>query len=204
MSGMDSSQTSPFSPANDLANKANPNPSKIPSKIKNLTFILATVGVIPFFICALGIGTHVNQSPLLLKIVLAYSALLVTFLCGIHWGIAVIQDSKFPKSSRFLISEGIILAFAALGVFLFVQTPWIQIVIFAGIMIFFWIVDLLMSFKRIIPLWFLGVKTLVTILVVGLLALIYVEQKSVVKIQASTPKINLQSTSSQVPKIPSK
>ena len=71
-------------------------------------------------------------------------------------------------------------------------------------MIFFWIVDLLMSFKRIIPLWFLGVKTLVTILVVGLLALIYVEQKSVVKIQAPTPKINLQSTSSQVPKIPSK
>lgn len=203
MSGMDSLQTTSVSQVEDQAKtKMNPDSTKTPSKIKNLTFILATIGVIPFFICALGIATHVNQSPLLLKIILVYSALLVTFLCGLHWGIAVIQDGKFPKSSRFLIVEGIILALAALAVFLFVQVVWIQLIIFAAILTFFWLIDLLISFKRIIPLWFLGVRTLVTVLVVGLLALTYVQEKPMVN--APAPKTNLKPVSSQIPKIPSK
>ncbi len=203
MSGMDSSQTSSFSQIGDQAStKMNPDAPKSPSKIKNLTFVLATLGIVPFFICALGIATHVNQSPLLLKILLAYSALIITFLCGTHWGVAIIQDSRFPKSSSFLIIEGVTLALAALGVFLFIQDAKIQIAIFAGILTFFWIVDILISFKRIIPLWFLGVRTLVTILVVGLLALTYVQEKPMVNTQA--PKTNLKPVNSQIPKIPSK
>lgn len=203
MSGMDSSQTSSFSQVSDqVSTKMNPDAPKSPSKIKNLTFVLATLGMVPFFICALGIATHVNQSPLLLKILLAYSALIISFLCGTHWGVAVIQDSRFPKSSSFLIIEGVILALAALGVFLFVQVVWIQIIIFAAILTFFWLIDLFISFKRIIPLWFLGVRTLVTVIVVGLLALTYVHEKSMTSAQA--PKTDIKPVTSQIPKIPSK
>lgn len=170
MSDMDKSHTPPVTQTNAQTKVTTiPDTPKVSSKIKNLTFVIATIGVLPFFICTLGIATHITQTPLLLKITLAYSALLVTFLCGIHWGIAVSKDGKFPKLSRFLIIEGIILVLASLAIYLFVNVSSIQLFVFVGILTFIWLIDLLISFKRMIPLWFLGVRSLVTVLVVGLL-----------------------------------
>lgn len=139
------------------------------SKIKNLAFIIATAGIIPFFICSLGIATHVKQSPFLLKILLAYSAIILSFSCGMHWGIAVSQDTKFPKLSRTLIIESIIIALCAWVILLFIPVTNLQLYTFIAAFGIIWIIDLLISFKRMIPLWFLGLRSYITVLIVGLL-----------------------------------
>lgn len=173
MSGMDNLQASAVTQINNQPEttlKSDP-PPKIPSKIKNLAFVLLSLSMIPFYFCSLGIATHVNQSPLLLKIISAFGALMITFLCGLHWGIAVCQDSKYPKLSVFLIVEGVVLSFAALGIFIFVNVIWIQIYAFIGIFVFIWLVDLLTAIKHATPFWFYGLRSLTTLLVIGLLVI---------------------------------
>lgn len=189
MTDMDKSQTSTVSHSNEHMDvTSNPKTPKLPSKIKNLTFIIGTIGVIPFFICALGIATHINQSPLLLKIILAYSTFIITFSSGIHWGIAVCQDTKFPKLSRLLIIDGIILALVAIAIFLFINLPWAQLLSFIGIFLIIWLIDLSVSIKRLFPLWFLGVRTLITVLVVGLLVLTYIQEQPKSVAQPNSPQ----------------
>lgn len=196
MTDMDKSQTSTVSQSNEhMEVTSNPKTPKLPSQIKNLTFIIGTIGIIPFFICALGIATHVNQSPLLLKIILAYSAFIITFSSGIHWGIAVCQDTKFPKLSRLLIVDGIILTLIAIAIFLFINIPWVQLLSFIGIFLIIWVIDLSVSIKRLFPLWFLGVRTLITVLVVGFLVLTYIQEQP-----KNAPQTNLPQPAVNLPK----
>ncbi len=185
------------------SNSSSSKPIKIPSKVKNLAFILAFIGVLPLFACSLGIATHVNQSPLLLKILLAYTALFVSFLCGLHWGVAICQDIKFPKLSRTLIIEGFIFALGVLGVYLFVKIIWLQICIFSGLLVLIWLFDLMIGIKKMIPLWAVGLRTLYTVIIVALLAVAYLQEmpKHEAQIKKET---SLKPVASQVVTIPNK
>lgn len=189
MSGMESSQTNantitetsvttPTNASSDLSTTPNstsqdPTNNNIPekpvSKVKNLAYIVATAAVIPFFICSLGIATNVKQSPFLIKILLGYSAVILSFLCGSHWGMAISQDSKFPKLSRSLIIESILLALATWVILLFVTVTKLQFFAFMGIFGLIWLIDLILSINRMIPFWFLGLRTLTLVLIIGLL-----------------------------------
>lgn len=197
------SSTDNLSSQSSSETSASKTSGKIPSKIKNLTFVLAAIGVIPLFVCSLGIATHVNESQLLLKILLAYTAMLVTFLCGLHWGVAICQDVKFPKLSRTLVIEGIIISFAALGVFLFVNSVWLQISIFSGMLVLIWFLDLIIGIKKLIPLWAIGLRTLITFLTVALLALVFLQEMPKHDVQVKKQTV-LKPVSSQIATIPKK
>jgi hypothetical protein len=64
---------------------------------------LGYAGLIPFVgaavLCHLG-GALAPFAPLALKALLAYAATIVSFLGGIHWGLAFLQDADRP--ARFL------------------------------------------------------------------------------------------------------
>lgn len=189
--------------SSDSSSQSKTSGVKIPSKIKNLTFVLATLGVIPLFVCSIGFATHVNESQLLLKILLAYTAFLISFLCGLHWGVAICQDVKFPKLSRTLIIEGILLTFGSLGVYLFVNTVWLQISIFSGMLILIWFFELIIGIKKLIPLWAVGLRTLITVLTVGLLALVFLQEMPNHAVQVKKQTV-LKPVASQIATIPKK
>lgn len=140
------------------------------SSVKNLAFVLVTAGIIPFFICSLGIATHVVESVLLLKVLLVYTAVIVGHFSGVFTATALFQDYDHPTLSRWLIVYSLFLVVAATGL-LFVTHTNAQLIGLIGLFLLMWLMDLLLVIKRIYPLWFFGLRTLATILIMGLLVL---------------------------------
>jgi hypothetical protein len=65
----------------------------MPRTLPFLAVVLGIVGVIPFVICGLGsVATNFIGAQIAIQLLLAYGAVVLSFLGGIHWGVSLATD----------------------------------------------------------------------------------------------------------------
>lgn len=145
-----------------------------PNKIKTLTFL----GAIPF-VCALIIAVydHYNLMQTFgyeLKfgrfksylIAHSYGAVIVGFLAGIQWGLALNQD----KHPGYLISSNLLALLAWLSLFALASFKGVMMIAMA--IIFAWLIDRNAYRAGLIPEWFWQLRTHISTLVLATLFLL--------------------------------
>ena len=70
-------------------------------RVPNLAILIGVLGLVPLIVLALAeMGAAVNESLRLLGILIAYSAALLAFFGGVHWGFALLGSNPASESAR--------------------------------------------------------------------------------------------------------
>jgi hypothetical protein len=139
-------------------------------KFERNVIFLTCAGLVPFIILTLSLRlnwfTYIN----IFNLLLTYAALILSFLGGIQWGVGLLQPDKCAIEFPYLFSLSILpplIAWLLLGI----NNNYWQLVgfifAFSGVLI----VDIIITFKKILPSWFLKLRIAITIIVIGLLML---------------------------------
>lgn len=137
---------------------------------KKLACSLALAGTIPFLFCTLGVLLKLSASEDLLKVQLAYCVIILSFLGGIHWGTALASEHTSPKLSFWLLMESVLPAILG-WILLLPDAPAWQLNGFIALYVLVWLLDAVLTYFELFAKWFLGLRTLITALVVTLLLL---------------------------------
>ncbi len=89
-----------------------------------------------------------------------YSAVILSFLAGIHWGLALI-DSRFPQRTLLLLSNAV-----ALMAWVAMAFPAKQSSLFLLGFIVQLIVDFVLMRRELLPRWYFNLRTQVTVVVI--------------------------------------
>jgi len=120
---------------------------------------LTYLGAIPFVVSAscialniapIGIDAH-HSFPAWEMILLTYGAIILSFLGGMHWGIALSKPDVHGALTRALWSNAISL-FAWLT--LLIPSTWIALSIQCFLFIILWLSDIHFARHKILPIWF--------------------------------------------------
>ena len=142
--------------------------------VRRVAWLLAIAGAIPFAVMTfalVGTGNHI-RIPAIAALV-TYAAVILSFLGGIEWGLAVHDPVPGPSPQKeriramaLFISAGPSLA--AWGVF-WLPTPHWQLGTSIGLFILVWAADLGLSRQGLVPSWFVDLRTAITAVVVVIL-----------------------------------
>ena len=128
--------------------------------------VLSYLGVLPFLVLTIAIGAQVGGFDYQLAL-FAYGAVILSFLCGIHWAIFLFFSKQCPHN---LLLRSNLVSLMGWGSLLLIQTQ-----LTAGIQMFGFVYLLRLDWQLqrhdILPLWFFNVRCLATSLVVLLLAM---------------------------------
>lgn len=145
--------------------------------MKPLPVALVLAGALPFMFAS---GSLVLGKPLhptvAIVTLLTYGAVILSFLGGIQWGIALRIADEAPTSAQRLFVLSVLPSLAAWATLLLMNDPTWQLAAQLGILIAVWAVDGLLNLQRILPAGFFKLRTGITALVsasyiVALLAL---------------------------------
>ncbi len=127
---------------------------------------IALLGSAPFVVLSMAIafGWTAHPDTALLPL-LQYAAIIVSFLGGIHWGIATLHAEEHTTTATLMILESTLAALLAWCI-LWIGAPHIQLLCFAFLYALLWGVDSVLYNARIIPLWFFQLRGVVTPIVV--------------------------------------
>ncbi len=138
-------------------------------------WILTLSGALPFIAAAAGAFVlPLEHHARLLYAASTYAAIILSFLGGIQWGLAVALSEAAPRSARtlFMISVTISLAGWCL---LFIEPASLRLACAAGLFVCVWAVDGLLRLQSLIPAWFFRLRGLATVLVVGALLILAIK-----------------------------
>ena len=134
-------------------------------KFKIVAYSLTLAGVIPFLGCLFGIFNHVH-SDFYLQSLIAYGAIILTFLGGIHWGLAL--NYRKERIAIWLLFESILPAFIAWIVLLLSIGHW-QLLLLGITFLFILLIDIFLYRQNIIESWFLLLRMIISGLVLIIL-----------------------------------
>ncbi|MDX2218791.1 MAG: DUF3429 domain-containing protein [Burkholderiales bacterium] len=137
-----------------------------PVSMKPLPALLVLTGALPFLSATLSLvaGGPFHQTIAVVMLV-TYAAVILSFLGGIHWGLALkIMDSAPTSASRLFVLS-VLPALAAWAVLFLVADPRWQLVGMFVILLAVWALDGLLSVQGIIPRWFFRLRSLITAIV---------------------------------------
>lgn len=142
------------------------------SKSYPLLVSLTFFGATPFFFLTLLLHTAWLPQATLLAFLFSYSAVILTFLGGIQWGIGVmrVEDKTLHYPLVFVLS---VLPSLAAWILLLLHYPKLQLIGFILSFSMVLAVDIKLSFKTILPRWFLIIRCGITLLVITLLLFCY-------------------------------
>lgn len=134
--------------------------------MKPLPALLVLTGALPFLSATLSLvaGGPFNQTVSVVMLV-TYAAVILSFLGGIHWGLALKIMEDAPKSAHRLFVLSVLPALAAWAALFLVPDPRWQLAAMLAILVVVWIIDALLSVQHIIPGWFLRLRSLITAIV---------------------------------------
>ena len=98
----------------------------------------------------------------------AYSAIIISFLCGIHWAICVLLPDKSPSS--LLLSSNIIALLAWIS--LLITDSDLKFVLQIGCFLSLLVLDFKLHHLGILPEWFYRLRFHATMIVVACLAIL--------------------------------
>ena len=143
----------------------------IDTRIPATALLLGLAGLIPF---VAGAAAQWRPIPLLdaeggLKLVVIYGAIILSFLGGIEWGLAL-RDEHGTESTR-VIALGLstVSSLAAWAV-LWLPSPTWQVGAALGLFVAVWGADEWMAGRGLLPTWFVDLRTAVSAIVAAILA----------------------------------
>jgi hypothetical protein len=134
---------------------------------EKFTFLLTLSGAFPILFFTVMNIIH-QDNALWYKILIYYIAVILSFLGGIHWGLAISLKSKFSILVRYLLAISIIPVLIA-WIVLLIPTHSIQLDIF--ILAFVWVlfVDFFLEKNEVISKVFFKTRVIMSVLVVCIL-----------------------------------
>jgi hypothetical protein len=128
---------------------------------------LTLAGAIPFVGLALAVWiVPAAYHPQVGNALVAYAAVILSFLGGIQWGGAVALVESAPKSAQTMWLLSVIPSLLAWAM-LFVPGSGARVIVAICLFAFVWIIDALLHLQKLIPNWFFRSRTLITGIVVS-------------------------------------
>jgi Protein of unknown function (DUF3429) len=133
----------------------------------NVARLLGLAGAIPFVFAAIAIHFDVwLPRAQAINLAVVYAAVILSFLGGIHWGYSVmLVQAGRGRDAGLLFAVSVLPALAAWTTLLLTTLQhaiWLQVTWF----ILVWFVDWQLSRRQLVPAWFMGLRTIITLLVV--------------------------------------
>lgn len=134
--------------------------------MKPLPTALVLSGALPFLFAtgSLALGKPLHPTVAIVTL-LTYGAVILSFLGGIQWGLAVRLADEAPTSANRLFVLSVLPSLAAWATVLLLNDPKWQLLAQLGILLGVWGVDGLLAVQNIIPGWFFKLRTVVTCIV---------------------------------------
>jgi hypothetical protein len=134
--------------------------------MKPLPTVLTLTGILPFIMATyslvMGKPFHPTVSVVML---VTYSAVILSFLGGIHWGLALKIMDDAPTSAVRLFVLSVVPALAAWALLFLVPDPHWQIGGMLGVLIAVWAIDGLLRVQGIISHAFFRLRSIATVIV---------------------------------------
>jgi hypothetical protein len=141
--------------------------------VKHYPLILTLLGALPFVLVSVAVSQHMfTDVHFIIQMLLSYAAIIVAFLSGVHWGVALTQYNTNPGLSRMLIAGGVWPALVAWGI-LFYRDMHIQLLFFTILYSIMWAIDSILYNKNLLPQWFFELRGVLTPIVIVSLYVAY-------------------------------
>lgn len=138
-----------------------------PQPMPRLALVLAVAGTVPFIALSAAVAlSPETYQPLALTALFTYAAVILSFLGGIHWGMSVYHTQEQRADvARPLYLIGIAATLMAWGI-LFLPEDYLKLLAFAFLYAVAWGIDSVLHSNKLIPLWYLNLRGIVTPIVV--------------------------------------
>lgn len=140
--------------------------------VRRLAWFLTLAGVVPF-VLATGALFASDVSSVRVPAITAlvtYSAVILSFLGGIEWGLAIREDAGNEASRAIALGLSTVSSLAAWAVLWLPSAHW-QVGAALGLFVAVWAADQWMASRGLLPAWFVDLRTLISALVSAILAL---------------------------------
>ena len=140
--------------------------------VRRLAWFLTLAGVVPF-VLATGALFASDASSVRVPAITAlvtYSAVILSFLGGIEWGLAIRDDSGNEASRAIALGLSTVSSLAAWAVLWLPSATW-QVGAALGLFVTVWVADQWMASRGLLPAWFVDLRTAISALVAAILAL---------------------------------
>jgi Protein of unknown function (DUF3429) len=132
---------------------------------------LTFAGAIPFIACSAALWFAPNQyRSFTVGILTTYAAVILSFLGGIQWGMAVNLIDTAPKSARNIFLLSVVPSLLAWAMLLLPE-PKTRILVAIFLFAFVWVIDALLNVQKLIPLWFFKLRSMISLIVIASLAM---------------------------------
>jgi Protein of unknown function (DUF3429) len=132
---------------------------------------LTFAGAIPFIACSAALWFAPNQyRGFAASVLTAYSAVILSFLGGIQWGMAVNLIDSAPKSARNIFFLSVVPSLLAWAMLLLPE-PRSRILVAIFLFAFVWVIDALLNVQKLIPPWFFKLRSIISVIVIASLAI---------------------------------
>ncbi len=141
--------------------------------MRHLPLTLTIAGAVPFVALSVAVSMHMFPNVKAISgLLLTYAAIIVSFMGGIHWGVAVVRYADSRKIANMLIVESVWPSLIAWGV-LFYGNTFTQLLVMTLLYTFVWTIDSLLYSNDMIPQWFFTLRCIITPIVVVSLYVAY-------------------------------
>lgn len=140
--------------------------------VRRLAWFLTLAGVVPF-VLATGALFASDASSVRVPAITAlvtYSAVILSFLGGIEWGLAIRDDAGNEASRAIALGLSTVSSLAAWAVLWLPSATW-QVGAALGLFVVVWTADQWMASRGLLPAWFVDLRTAISALVCTILAL---------------------------------
>ncbi|MCA2998672.1 MAG: DUF3429 domain-containing protein [Rhodocyclaceae bacterium] len=133
---------------------------------KRIATILSYAGTIPFVVCAviLLFGTAMGLGSLRQfagQAITSYAAVIVSFLGGIQWGVALATHEQQPQTARSLFLLSVVPSLLAWAT-LFLPNGSSRVIVAIFLIGFVWVIDALLHLQQVLPTWFFHLRSIVS------------------------------------------
>lgn len=128
--------------------------------------VITFVSIIPFILISVLLSFDFIEKPTyLLNLLITYATILLSFLAGTRWGMAIDHHDVHNKlaNNLYLLSTAMVL-FA--WMILLIGDPLTQLLALTLLFTLAWGVDSFLYSNRVIPLWFFTIRSMVTPIVI--------------------------------------
>ncbi|MFM7461454.1 MAG: DUF3429 domain-containing protein [Burkholderiales bacterium] len=136
---------------------------------KRIATILSYAGTIPFVVCAviLLFGTAMGLGSLRQfagQAITSYAAVIVSFLGGIQWGVALATHEQQPQTAKSLFLLSVVPSLLAWAT-LFLPNGSSRMIVAIFLIGFVWVIDALLHLRQVLPTWFFHLRSIVSAVV---------------------------------------
>jgi hypothetical protein len=140
--------------------------------VRRLAWFLAFAGAVPFVATtgALFLSDASSIRVPAITALVTYSAVILSFLAGIEWGLAIREEAGTEATRATALGLGAVSSLGAWAL-LWLPSPAWQVGCALALFVAVWAADQWMASRGLLPAWFVDLRTAITALVAAILAL---------------------------------